>query len=430
MKIYDSAEIEQALARLNRKAETDERVVETVRKIISDVAREGDKALFDYTRRFDGFELNEGNIRVTDAELDSAYEAVPKALIETMENCAAHIIAFHRMQRRQGFESIDHGAVTGRLVIPVQCAGVYVPGGKAAYPSSVLMNIIPAAIAGVKKIVMVTPPDKDGRIEPLTLVAARMAGANLILRAGGAQAIAALAYGTKSVPKADVITGPGNAYVAAAKREVYGTVGIDMIAGPSEVLIIADENASPAFAAADFLSQAEHDEQAASILITPSHAFAQKAAAEIERQLALLPRREIAEASVRSFGTIIVTETLEQAFEIANLIAPEHLEILTEEPKKYLSKIQNAGAVFLGEFSPEPLGDYYAGPNHVLPTSGTARFSSALSVDHFMKTTNYVYYDEKSLRTCYDEIARFARAEGLTAHERSVTIRFKREDTT
>ncbi len=428
MKIYKANEVETALKRLTRKAEADAEVTEIVRRILRDVEREGDKALFEYTRRLDGFDLNESNIRVTKREIKEAYDAVPRELIRTLEKSSANIATFHSMQKRQNYECGSDGAVTGRLVIPMQRAGVYVPGGKAAYPSSVLMNIIPAKIAGVGQIVMVTPPGKTGQIEPLTLIAADMAGADLILKIGGAQAVAALAYGTDSVPKADVITGPGNAYVAAAKREVFGTAGIDMIAGPSEVLIIADETANPAYVAADFLSQAEHDEQAASILLTPSQTFAEKAETEIMRQLALLPRRGIAEKSVADFGTIIVTDTLEQAFDIANQIAPEHLEVLTENPKRHLGKIRNAGAVFLGAYSPEPLGDYFAGPNHVLPTSGTARFSSALSVDNFVKTTNYVCYDEKALRSCYDDIARFAQAEGLYAHSRSVTIRFERED--
>lgn len=429
MKIYQAEDIQAALKRLQRKAETDEEVIEIVRRILRDVEREGDDALFKYTRKFDGFELDESNIHVARQEIAAAYDAVPKELLKTLERSAANINAFHTMQKRQDYEWGLDGAITGRLVIPMRRAGVYVPGGKAAYPSSVLMNIIPARIAGVEQIIMVTPPGKTGRIEPLTLVAADMAGADLILKIGGAQAVAALAYGTKSVPQVDVITGPGNAYVAAAKREVYGMVGIDMIAGPSEVLIIADESANAAYAAADFLSQAEHDEQAASILITPSREFAENAMAEIERQLALLPRREIAEKSVSDFGTIIVTKTLEDAFDIANEIAPEHLEILTEDPRNYLGLVRNAGAVFLGAHSPEPLGDYFAGPNHVLPTSGTARFSSALSVDNFVKTTNYVYYDEKALRSCYDDIARFAQAEGLDAHGRSATIRFNREET-
>lgn len=429
MKIYAYSEIEAALRRLKRKAETDEAVAEAVRRILCDVEREGDRALFDYTRRLDGFVLNESNILVTEQEIEEAYDAVPQELIGTLERSAANIRLFHEKQRRQSYECSSDGAVTGRLVIPVRRAGVYVPGGKAAYPSSVLMNIIPAKLAGVEQIIMVTPPGKTGNIEPLTLVAAHMAGADLILKIGGAQAIAALAYGTDSVPRADVITGPGNAYVAAAKRAVFGAVGIDMIAGPSEVLIVTDGTADPAFAAADFLSQAEHDEKAASILLTPSLAFAERVAEEITHQLKLLPRREIAEKSVTDFGTIIVTETLDQAFDIANEIAPEHLEILTKDPRQHLGKVRNAGAVFLGAYSPEPVGDYFAGPNHVLPTSGTARFSSALSVDDFVKTTNYVYYDEKALRSCYDDIARFAQAEGLDAHKRSVNIRFEREET-
>jgi len=429
MRIFASDEISKALQRLQRKAETDERVVASVKQILRDVEQKGDEALFGYTRRFDGFDLNTNNIRVTQQEIDEAYRAVPKALVDTLKKSAANIRAFHELQRRQGYERAVGGAVTGRLVIPMRRAGVYVPGGKAAYPSTVLMNIIPAKIAGVEQIIMATPPGKTGQIEPLTLVAADMAGADMILRIGGAQAIAALAYGTESVPKVDVIVGPGNAYVAAAKREVYGAVGIDMIAGPSEVLIIADGTVEPAYAAADFLSQAEHDEMAASILLTPDGAYAERVVTEIERQLASLPRVGITTQSVQDFGTIFVTESLDQAFDIANEIAPEHLEILTENPKQYLSKVRNAGAVFLGAYSPEPLGDYFAGPNHVLPTSGTARFSSALSVDSFVKTTNYVYYDKQALSECYDDIARFAKAEGLDAHSRSATIRFNGEDT-
>ncbi len=428
MRIYSSSEAAEAIARLKRKSEDDPRVVESVRAIVSDVRQNGDKALIEYTARFDGFTLTPDNIRVTKVELEAAYAKVPEALLGTLKKSAANIAAFHELQKREGYERKVDGAVTGRLVLPMQRAGVYVPGGKAAYPSSVLMNIIPAKIAGVEEIVMVTPPGRDGSIEPLTLVAADLAGVDTILRIGGAQAIAALAYGTESVPKADVITGPGNAYVAAAKREIYGEAGIDMIAGPSEVLIIADDTANPAYVAADFLSQAEHDEKAASILLTPSQTLAQKAAAQIEKQLALLPRREIAAQSVADFGTIIVTETLEEAFDIANTIAPEHLEIMTAEPMRLLSKVKNAGAVFLGAYSPEPLGDYFAGPNHVLPTSGTARFSSPLSVDDFVKTTNYIYYDREALESCYNDIKLFAEAEGLTAHAKSATIRFDSEE--
>jgi histidinol dehydrogenase len=428
MKIYRSSDIEAVKVRLKRKAEVDPTVVSAVRAIIADVRVRGDAALFDYTRRFDGFELSADNIRVTKDEIQAAYTQVQPKLLDVLRKSAANITAFHELQKREGYERCVDGAVTGRLVLPMRRAGVYVPGGKAAYPSSVLMNIIPAKIAGVEEIVMVTPPGRNGRIEPLTLVAADLAGADTILRIGGGQAVAALAYGTESVPKVDVITGPGNAYVAAAKREIYGEAGIDMIAGPSEVLIVADESANPAYVAADFLSQAEHDEKAASVLLTPSEALARQAAAEIERQLALLPRQAIAAQSVNDFGTIMVTVSLVEAFDIANDFAPEHLEILTEDPIAHLKKVKNAGAVFLGEYSPEPLGDYFAGPNHVLPTSGTARFSSALSVDDFMKTVNYVFYDRRSLEACYNDIRQFAEAEGLDAHAQSACIRFEAED--
>jgi len=424
MRIYRSSEIEAVKARLMRSASVEAEVALTARGIIEDVQTRGDEALFDYTRRFDGFELTAENIRVSREEIGAAYKKVDAALLKTLKRSAENIRAFHELQKREGFEKKDGGAVTGRLILPMQRAGVYVPGGKAAYPSSVLMNIIPAKIAGVSEIVMTTPPGKTGEIEPLTLVAADMAGADMILRIGGAQAVAALAHGTASVPRVDVITGPGNAYVAAAKREVFGQVGIDMIAGPSEVLIIADESANPAYIAADFLSQAEHDEKAASVLLTASESLAIKAADEIERQLKLLPRKDIAEKSVQDYGTVVVTESLDEAFDIANEFAPEHMEILTDNPKQYLGKVRNAGAVFLGEYSPEPLGDYFAGPNHVLPTSGTARFSSPLSVDDFVKKTNYVCYDRQALEACYNDIEAFAKAEGLTAHARSAAIRF------
>ncbi len=424
MRIYDSSDMALVRARLDRKASVETSIINDVRTIISNVAERGDAALYEYTRRFDGFELTAENIRVTQDDIEAAYAVVSDELLETLKRSAANIEAFHEMQKREGFERIVGGAVTGRLVLPMQRAGVYVPGGKAAYPSSVLMNIIPAKIAGVENIVMVTPPGKDGCIEPLTIVAADIAGADMILRIGGAQAVAALAYGTESVPKVDVVTGPGNAYVAAAKREVYGIVGIDMIAGPSEVLIVADGSADARYVAADFLSQAEHDEKAASVLLTPSRKLAGEAAVEIEKQLLLLDRRDIAGKSVAEFGTIVVTRSIDEAFDIANAFAPEHLEIMTDNPRQYLCKVKNAGAVFLGAYSPEPLGDYFAGPNHVLPTSGTARFASPLSVDDFVKKTNYVYYDRQSLKACYNDIARFAHAEGLSAHANSVLIRF------
>ena len=425
MKIYTSADIIEARERLNRKSETDSQVVESVKKIVAEVKDKGDAALFEYTRMFDGFDINENNIRVSKKEIENAYDAISEELLDTLKKSAQNIRAFHEMQKREGYRCETKGAVTGRLIIPMQRAGVYVPGGKAAYPSSVLMNIIPAKIAGVSEIIMVTPPGKNGEIEPLTLVAADIAGADTILKIGGAQAVAALAYGTNSVPRADVVTGPGNAYVAAAKREVYGAVGIDMIAGPSEVLIIAEESANPVYIAADFLSQAEHDEKAASILVTTSMQTAQEAKEEIERQLAMLPRRQMAQQSLDDYGTIIVAETLQDAFDIANDFAPEHLELLINEPWEGLKKVKNAGAVFLGEYSPEPLGDYFAGPNHVLPTAGTARFSSPLSVDDFIKKTNYVFYDRQALEKCYNDVKTFAEAEGLDAHARSAAIRFE-----
>lgn len=427
MRIYKSSEIDQVKKRLQRKATVEQEVLSSVKTIIADVAEKGDIALFEYTKKFDGFELNEKNIRITDDEIKKAYKVVPDDLLVTLKKSAANIRAFHEMQKREGYECRQDGKVTGRLILPMQKAGVYVPGGKAAYPSSVLMNIIPAKIAGVEEIVMVTPPGKTGVIEPLTLVAADIAGADIILKIGGAQAVAALAYGTASVPNVDVVTGPGNAYVAAAKREVYGLVGIDMIAGPSEVLIVADETAEPKYIAADFLSQAEHDEKAASVLLTTSMDIAEKSRDEIERQLNLLPRKEIAQQSVDDYGTIIVVSSIDEAFDIANGFAPEHMEILTKAPLEDLKKVKNAGAVFLGEYSPEPLGDYFAGPNHVLPTSGTARFSSPLSVDDFIKKTNYICYDETALKSCYKDIKSFAHAEGLDAHAKSAYIRFEEE---
>ena len=428
MRIYDSSETEAVKARLKRKSTPDRRVVDVVKKIVADVKENGDAALFAYTRQFDGFDLDRENIGVGRGEIDAAYQTIDQKLLQTLKRSAENIAAFHEMQKRQGFERRIGGAVTGCMIRPVYRAGVYVPGGKAAYPSSVLMNIIPARIAGVTEIVMVTPSGKDGRLEPLTLVAADLAGADRILRIGGAQAVAALAYGTESVPKVDVISGPGNAFVAAAKREVFGEVGIDMIAGPSEVLIIADENADARYIAADFLSQAEHDEKAASVLLTPSAALAKKAAEEIARQLENLLRKDIAAQSVADFGTIVVTQSLDEAFDIANDFAPEHLEIMTDDPWRFIGKVENAGAVFLGAYSPEPLGDYFAGPNHVLPTAGTARFSSPLSVDDFIKKTNYVYYDRQSLESCYNDIKRFAQAEGLDAHAKSVGVRFEEEE--
>ncbi len=427
MKIYDSSDIGLLRERLKRKAVIDDAVISSVKRIVSDVAENGDSALFKYTRMFDGFDLCKDNILVTQAEITEAYYKVSPELVKIIKKSAANIKAFHAMQKREGYERTIGGAAVGSLILPMRRAGVYVPGGTAAYPSSVLMNIIPAKIAGVEEIIMVTPPGEKGNIEPLTLAAADIAGADKIFKVGGAQAIAALAYGTESVPKADVITGPGNAYVTAAKKEVFGTVGIDMLAGPSEVMIIADDSADPKYIAADLLSQAEHDERAASILLTTSRKVAERVSGEIEIQLERLPRKEIAGKSIMDFGTIAVVSSLDEAFELANGFAPEHLEILTAEPRQYLSRVRNAGAVFLGEYSPEPLGDYFAGPNHILPTSGTARFSSPLSVDDFVKKINYIFYDRPSLEACYNDIKDFADAEGLVAHARSAAARFEEE---
>lgn len=425
MVIYESSNIELVRERLARTASTDEVITELVKEIVADVAESGDSALFEFTKMFDGFDLCKDNIQVTKEEIADAFTKVSPELLETIKKSASNIEAFHMMQKREGFERKIGGAITGSLILPMRRAGVYVPGGTAAYPSSVLMNIIPARIAGVEEIIMVTPPGKTGQIEPLTLVAADIAGADKIFRVGGAQAIAALAFGTESIPRVDIITGPGNAYVAAAKREVFGAAGIDMIAGPSEVLIIADDTANVKYIAADLLSQAEHDERAASVLLTTSRNVAENVSREIDYQLSRLPRKSIAEKSIEDFGTIIVTSSLDEAFDIANEFAPEHLEILTHNPRQYLSSVRNAGAVFLGEYSPEPLGDYFAGLNHILPTSGTARFSSPLSVDDFIKRTNYVCYDRQSLEACYNDIKGFAIAEGLDAHAKSVAIRFE-----
>lgn len=425
--IYNANDMRDIQAKLyNRLEQIDEGIVETVRKIISDIKVKGDAALFDYTRQFDGFELAESTMKVMREEIEKAYKVTEKSLIETMKKSAENIRSYHEMQKRESWAKEINGVKLGQIIRPLKRVGVYVPGGKASYPSSVLMNIIPAKVAGVKEIVMATPPGKTGEINPLTLVAADIAGADTILRIGGAQAVAALAYGTQSIKRVDKITGPGNIYVATAKREVFGQVGIDMVAGPSEVLIIADESADPAFIAADFLSQAEHDEMAACMLIALNHNTALQARKEILRQMDNLPRKKIAKQSIEKHGAIIIAKDIKEAAKVANEIAPEHLELFVKDAQNYVDLIENAGAIFLGPFSPEPLGDYYAGPNHVLPTNGTARFFSPLSVDDFIKKTSLISYDEKSLQEAAGDIAAFAKAEGLTAHERSVRIRFER----
>jgi histidinol dehydrogenase len=425
--IYNANDMRDIKKRLFGRADKmDDKTVAAVKNIIEEVKARGNKALFEYTLKFDGFDLNDKTLVVPAAEIKKAYGAVEKELVAIMKKSAGNIRAYHERQKRETWKVTEDGRTLGQIIRPLSRVGVYVPGGKAAYPSSVLMNIIPAKVAGVKEIVMTTPPGKTGEISPLTLVAADIAGADTVLRVGGAQAIAALAYGTETIRPVDKITGPGNIYVAAAKREVFGQVGIDMVAGPSEVLIIADASANPAYIAADFLSQAEHDEMAACVLIALDYNTALQARKEILRQLELLPKKDIAAKSIENHGAILIAENMKEAVKTANEIAPEHLELCVAKPEAVIDKIENAGAVFVGHYSPEPLGDYYAGPNHVLPTNGTARFFSPLSVDDFIKKMSLVCYDEESLKAAYADIAAFARAEGLNAHENSVRIRFEK----
>ena len=395
-----------------------------VADIIADVRANGDAALKTYTARFDGAELDA--LAVTKEEIDAAVASVEPQFLDILERAAANIRKFHARQVRNSFIINDeNGIVIGQKVIPVDCAGLYVPGGTAAYPSTVLMDAIPAKLAGVKQVVMVTPPGKDGRVNPVILAAAKVAGIDRIFKVGGAQAIAALAYGTETVPKADKIVGPGNAFVAEAKRQVYGTVSIDMIAGPSEILVVSDGKTDPRHCAADLLSQAEHDKLASAVLVTDDMDFAKAVQAELERQIPLLDRAEIARASIDSNGKIIVADDLCQAIDIANEIAPEHLELCVDNPFDYLDAIRHAGSVFMGRNCPEVLGDYFAGPNHTLPTSGTAKFSSPLSVDDFVKKTQYTYYTKDALRRVADDVAYFARQEGLTGHAKSAVVRFE-----
>jgi histidinol dehydrogenase len=398
-------------------------VEKTVADIIADVRLNGDMALREYTKRFDRAELQA--LEVTKEEIDAAFSAVDGCFLEVMKKAAANIEAFHKNQLRTGFKiTRDDGVVLGQKIMPLQKVGVYVPGGTASYPSTVLMDCIPAKLAGVRELILITPPSPDGTINPNILAAAKIAGADRIFKAGGAQAVAALAYGTESIPKVDKIVGPGNAYVAEAKKQVFGLVAIDMIAGPSEILVIADASSNASFIAADMLSQAEHDENASAVLVTDSMKLAEKVSVEIEKQLSDLPRRNIAHASIEKNGKIIITATLAQAVAISNTLAPEHLEICVDNPFDYLDGITNAGSIFLGRYCPEALGDYFAGPNHTLPTSGTARFSSPLSVDDFVKKSSYTYYTKEALSAVCDDIACFAGKEGLDAHARSVTVRF------
>lgn len=388
--------------------------------------REGDRALFDYTLKFDGFALQPENIRVTKAEIAAAYEQLDEQLIRVIRRSAENIRNFHARQLRNSwFDAKEDGTILGMKITAIEKAGVYVPGGKAAYPSSVLMNIIPAKVAGVSEIIMTTPPGPDGRVDPGTLVAADIAGVDAIYRAGGAQAIAAMAFGTASVPKVDKITGPGNIFVALAKKAVYGYVSIDSIAGPSEILVLADETANPRYIAADLLSQAEHDELASAILITTSEKLAEEVSRQVDLFLGKLSRKEILQKSLDNYGYILLAENMREALDAVNEIASEHLEILTSNPFETMTKVRNAGAIFLGEYASEPLGDYFAGPNHILPTNGTAKFFSPVNVDDFIKKTSIISYSREALEKVYGDVVLFAESEGLTAHANSVKVRFE-----
>lgn len=401
---------------------------ETVDEIIANVKADGDQAVFDYTKRFDGAEITKENILVTEEEIKEAYEQVDDQLIEVIRKAIKNIREFHEKQvQNSWFETREDGVMLGQKVMPMESCGVYVPGGKAVYPSSVLMNIVPAHVAGVKNIIMTTPPGKDGKVTANTLVAAKEAGAGAVYKVGGAQAIAALAFGTESIPKVDKIVGPGNIFVALAKKSVYGNVSIDSIAGPSEILVLADETANPRYVAADLLSQAEHDEMASAILVTTSEELAQKVSEEVDGFLNQLSRKEIMEKSLESFGYILIAKDIKEAVDVANSIASEHLEIMTDNPFDIMTRIKNAGAIFIGAYSCEPLGDYFAGPNHVLPTNGTAKFFSPLSVDDFIKKSSVVYYSREALEPVHKDIEFFAKQEELTAHANSMRVRFEEE---
>lgn len=413
---------------MNRSQLTNDAVTQTVKEIIARIREEGDAALFDYTARFDHAAIDAQTVQVTRGEIDAAYAAASPEWLDAMREAARRITDFHQKQKQNTWLDFQSGIALGQKITPLRRVGVYVPGGTAAYPSSVLMNVLPAKVAGVKEIIMVTPPGKDGGVSyPLALAAADIAGVDKIYKVGGAQAIAALAFGTESIPRVDKITGPGNIYVAMAKREVFGHVGIDMVAGPSEVLVIADETANPTHVAADLLSQAEHDPLAAAILVTNSPSVAEKVDAELERQTALLPRQEVIRKSLGAYGTVVVAENLAQCAEIANEIAPEHMELCVADPYALVSSIDNAGAIFMGGWSPEPLGDYLAGPNHVLPTSGTARFFSPLNVDDFVKKSSLICCTRQELEKVADQVILLAQSEGLDAHANAVAIRFGKE---
>lgn len=403
---------------------------EAVKQIVRQVKDEGDAALLRYTEAFDRTLLTADQLRVTEGELAAAYKEVEPAFVESIRRAAENIRLFHSKQKRSSWMDLQpDGSLLGQIIRPLKRVGVYVPGGKASYPSSVLMNVIPAQVAGVPEIVMVTPPATGGKagIDPYILVAAAEAGVTEIYRVGGAQAVAALAYGTDTIKPVDKICGPGNIYVALAKREVFGAVDIDSFAGPSEIAVLADDSANPAYVAADLLSQAEHDEMASAILVTPSRAFAEACKAEVERQLAELPRREIAGASVRDYGAILLVNSIEEGIETINRLAPEHFELVVEEPMRYLGLIENAGAIFLGPYSSEPVGDYFAGPNHIIPTNGTARFSSPVDVADFIKKSSLIYYSKEALLNSAEDIMELARREGLEGHARAIEIRLTTE---
>lgn len=399
---------------------------QTVQAIVDDVKKNRDAAVFSYTEKFDGAQISADNIRVTGEEIEKAMAQVEPGLLNVMKKSMENIRRYHEKQLRNSwFDAQPDGTILGQKVTALESVGVYVPGGKAAYPSSVLMNIIPAEVAGVKRIAMVTPPGKDGTVNPVTLTAAHLAGATEVYKVGGAQAVAALAFGTESIPRVNKIVGPGNIFVALAKKAVYGHVSIDSIAGPSEILVIADETANARYVAADLLSQAEHDELASAVLVTTSMELAKKVSEEVDGFVSVLSRGEIIRKSLDNYGYILVVKTLEEAVKTANSIAPEHLEIVTANPFEVMTKIQNAGAIFIGEYSSEPLGDYYAGPNHILPTNGTAKFFSPLGVDDFIKKSSIIYYSREALEKAHREIEAFAEAEHLTAHANSIRVRFE-----
>lgn len=409
---------------LSRSQIENKNVQEIVDSILANVKENGDKAIFEYTEKFDKIKITPETLKVTDEEIKYAYSQVKPELIEVIKKSAARIKAFHEKQKRNSwFEPDEKGEIMGQIIRPLERVGVYVPGGKAAYPSSVLMNVMPAHVAGVKNIYMTTPAQKDGSVYPTTIVAAKEAGVDEIFKIGGAQAIAALAFGTESVPKVDKICGPGNIFVALAKKSVYGYVNIDSVAGPSEILVLADESANPVYTAADLLSQAEHDEMASAILVTTSEKLAYEVQKEVEKQTAVLERKDIINKSIENYGAVIITDTIEEACAISNGIAPEHMEVCTKSPFEVLPLIKNAGAIFLGHYTPEPLGDYMAGPNHVLPTGGTARFFSPLSVDDFIKKSSLISFSKEALLNLSDDIIAFANAEGLTAHANAVRVR-------